>query len=183
MGLLFTTPGTPQPRHLNTAFDGPGKGLDFIRANAGPRILAKVGRRNWAPGHLARMLRLLPFDQATGSAPAPNETKRWWWFLRKLLGGNSAAFDSLRNALADAILNKDSNGVPLKIIRVSFDHVELDVPPDANVVIFDSSLPSGDTVRHITLFTKAVPAGSQDNPPTLGGDEQDFPVKPPWEKP
>src|SRR3982750_3850409 len=98
MGLLFTSPGTQRIIDtLNTAFDGPGLGLDFIRTKADPKILAKIAKRNWAPGQLSRMLKLLPFDQNTGAANLPGETKKWWWFLKKLVG-NPATFGPIRNA-------------------------------------------------------------------------------------
>jgi hypothetical protein len=187
MGLLFTTPGTQAILDtLNTAFDGPGKGLDFIRTNAGPKILAKIGKRNWQPGHLARMLRLLPFDQGGGQVPSDSPAK-WWWFLRKR-PGLLVTFDPIKIALADAILNQDSsnNNAPLNIVRVTFDHVELAGSANPNVVIFDAPLPgdpNGGMVRHITLFTVAVPPGKQDSQPPLDSDEQDIPVKPPWDKP
>ena len=191
MGLLFTTPGTRAIIDtLNTAFDGPGKGLDFIRNNAGPKILKKIEKRNWQPGHLARMLKLLPFDQGGGAVP-PDSPGKWWWFLRKRNGLN-VTFDPIRTALADAILKQDSNNnnAFLNIARVSFDHVELPNPnpanpPNPNVVIFDAPLPgdpNGALVRHITLFTVAV--SGQDMEPPLAGDEEDFPPnhKPPWDK-
>jgi hypothetical protein len=199
MGLLFTSDGTRRIIDtLNTAFDGPSPaggpaiGLDFIRTKADAKILTKIGKRNWAPGHLTRMLKLLPFDQHTGAADLPNETKKWWWFVRKLVG-NSATFGPIRTALADAIFKQDSyNGnAPLNIVRVSFDHVELPastnplIPdPNPNVVIFDAPLPGaagGGLVRNITLFT--VNAKLDDTPPPLSGDEQDISVKPPWVHP
>jgi hypothetical protein len=92
-------------------------------------------------------------------------------------------FKPLRNALADAILNRDSNGNPLKdsngnpviLVRVAFDHVELDDISNTgndtanakltpNIVIFDLPWPdpNGQThsppwfIRHITLFTQRV---------------------------
>jgi hypothetical protein len=99
--------------------------------------------------------------------------------------GPTAAFAPIRNALADAILNQDSSGTPLNIVRVSFDHVELAGKDNPNVVIFDAPLPglSGGNVRHITLFTVPVPDIQDGSPfdPT-DPDEPEPIVKPPWDK-
>jgi hypothetical protein len=196
MGLLFTTPGTQRILDtLNTAFDGPDKGLQFIRDHADSNILKKVDGRKWAPGHLAKMLKLVPFDQATGSPDVPDETARWWWFLRKLVGKQATKdflFDPLCQALADAILKQDhTNGKAYyNIVKVSFDHVELpaaqtekDDPPP-NLVIFDAPWPgiAGAKVRHITLLT--VRARDKDDPPSLDGDEKEIAEtpRPPWVK-
>lgn len=192
MGLLFTTPGTRAILDtLNTAFNGPkkGEGLDFIRNKMGAKIRSKVEKRNWNPGHLARMLQLLPFDQGGGGAgDFAKNSKRWWWFLKKTIGG-PAIFKPLRNALADAILDTDTKGNKLNIVRVTFDHVELESSdkgrdPNPNIVIYDAPLPgdSGGKVRHITLFTAALKPSDEDTPPGLGSDEEYIPVKPPWDK-
>jgi hypothetical protein len=189
MGLLHTTPGTRRILDtLNTAFDGPGKGLQFIRnaASPGSPLYRKVARRNWRPGTLARMLRLLPFDQAKPpSAGKADETKRWFYFLRRVIGP-TAAFPAIRDALADAILNQDSSGAALNIVRVSFDHVELDGPANPNVVIYDAPVPGlpGGNVRHITLFTVRVPDVIVDPQPDVPEPDEPPPIsKPPWEHP
>jgi hypothetical protein len=188
MGLLYTTEGTRRILDtLNTAFDGPGKGLDVIRkaAPVGSALRRKIEGRNWKPGQLARILRLLPTDQGKAKgARSDDETRRWFWFLNKVVGP-SATFRPIRNALADAILNQDSKGAPLNIIRVSFDHVELADASNPNLVIFDAPLPGvdGGSVRHITLFTVRVPEGSkfQDDPPPKDSDDPADLVAPPWE--
>jgi hypothetical protein len=158
--------------------------------------------RTWTPGQLAVALDLMPYDQGSGDGnqgngpihpvnPKPKkntDVKRWNYFLAGVVGDKTAGIDGtkpfdtvfvpLRNALADALLNQDSNGNQLNIIRVSFDHVELDAnlpnsgtskqtaPP--SVVIFDAPLSddSGSslgTVRHITLFTVRVPQNQPGN--------------------
>ncbi len=128
------------------------------------------------------MLQLIPYDQGSGPVNTPvtpkprddGDTKRWHFFLKSVIAdktmvGGTSAFDTvfvpLQNALADAILLKDSSGVPL-FVRVTFDHVELDEysdPPQgkASLVIFDAPLLDGagmslGTARHITLFTVRV---------------------------
>jgi hypothetical protein len=175
---------------LNTAFDGPGKGLDYIRGSAPPgsKLRKLLEKRNWKPARLARALQLLPFDQGNSAGPPgklrERDTKRWHWFLKNVVGP-TAAFAPIRNALADAILNQDSSGTPLNIVRVSFDHVELAGKDNPNVVIFDAPLPglSGGNVRHITLFTVPVPDIQDGSPfdPT-DPDEPEPIVKPPWDK-
>jgi hypothetical protein len=191
MGLLYTTEGTRRVLNtLNTAFDGPGKGLDYIRSSAPPgsKLRKLIEKRSWKPARLARMLQLLPFDQGNSTGPPgklrDRDTRRWHWFLKNVLGA-SAAFPPIRNALADAILNQDSSGTPLNLVRVSFDHVELTGKDNPNVVIFDAPLPglSGGNVRHITLFTVPVPE-IQDGTPfdPNDPDEPDPIVKPPWDK-
>ena len=193
MGLLFTTEGTRRiVNTLNTAFDGPtptGKpliGLDVIRGLAGtpPNLTAfgtLVAGRNWAPGQVAGMLDLLPYDQGNesggNSGPKgklnPRDTRRWNYFLTSL---SPAVFKLLQNALAGAILNQDDNGSPLnyKIIRAAFDHVHTDPNTNPNLVVFDAPLPgfAGAYVRHITLFTPEVPNGNLGNnfgPPIING--------------
>jgi hypothetical protein len=206
MGLLFTTEGTRRIINtLNTAFDGPGSGLDAIRAavSGNAKLAKKVAKRTWKPGHFAWMLQLLPYDQGStsydgqgnqvqnsGQPLQPRDRKRWHYFLRSMGYTDSTfqtltpLFTTLRDALADAILNTDSQGNPLKdptgaqktIARIVVDHVELENANDIpNVVIFDTSLPSAGTgawVRHITLFTAPVPLsqtgtdfGGSDDPP------------------
>ncbi len=190
MGLLFTTEGTRRVINtLNTAFDGPGKGLDVIRNSAAsaPKLLKKVAKRNWKPGHLARMLSLFPYDQGDGAgkrgAIDNRHTKRWHFFLKTVVGSTDAVFVPLRDALADAILNQDSNGNALSIVRVAFDHVELGGPQDdPGIKIFDAPLPGtgGGVLRHITLFTVPVPkaeVGSDFD--GNDSDEGDLPT-PPW---
>lgn len=198
MGFLYTTEGTRRVLDtLNTAFDGPGKGLDFIRSSAPPdsKLRKLIERRNWRPARLAWLLQLLPFDQGSSAgSPEPikgrRETKRWHWFLKNVVGP-SATFPAIRNALADAILNQDTNGTALNIVRVSFDHVELVGKDNPNVVIFDAPLPGvgGGNVRHITLFTVPVPEKQPNGNPFDGTpfdptapDEPDPVVRPPWEK-
>jgi hypothetical protein len=204
MGLLFTTEGTRRVINtLNTAFDGPDTtnktGLYAIRqaASTAPKFYAKVKTRVWKAGHVAKMLSLFPYDQGESSGGTPGktgqllerDTKRWHYFLKTVVGpAEDAVFKPLRNALADAITNQDSNGNALNIMRVSFDHVELEsANANPNIVIFDAPLP-GTTgmVRHITLFTAAVPqkdpnGNSLDGTPfdANDNDEQDFP-NPPW---
>lgn len=191
MGLLWTSEGTRRIINtLNTAFDGPNKGLQTIRDGvaADPFLRDLVRSRKWNPGDLAQALDLLPYDQGNDSgSPQPIRPKhklRWLYFLNKIVGINEAVFGPLRNALADAILNQDSKGNALTIIRVTFDHVELgDSNASANLVIFD--LPNADktaTVRHITLFTVPVPqtlAPAPLEPSKL----RRFMAKPPWQKP
>jgi hypothetical protein len=191
MGLLWTTEGTRRVLNtLNTAFDGPNKGLDFIRSAASPgsRLRKKIAKRDWKPGRLARMLKLVPVDQGNSAGPPkPSESKhkaRWRYFLKNVLGP-SAAFAPIRNALADAILNEDANGTPLKILRVSFDHVELASPANPNVVIFDAPQPGvpGWSVRHITLFTVPVPEVIvEPQPDPVDSDEPDPIDNPPWDE-
>ena len=192
MGLLFTTEGTRRIINtLNTAFDESDGGLKFIRGylqtnppSALYTLLTSTSK--WQPGQLAVALDLMPYDQGSGdgnqgNGPHPpngskgkktKDTWRWNYFLTNVVGP-SAAFAPLQNALATAILNTatDAAGNALNIIRVSFDHVELDensqtsgtAPP--SVVIFDAPLLGNNgaslgTVRHITLFTVRV-ASSQ----------------------
>lgn len=187
MGLLFTTEGTRRILDtLNIAFDGPSPpngplvGLDLIRkAISDNNLTAKIKKADWAPGHFARMLYLLPIDQASANLTnTKTHNGRWHHFLRKIVaGGNDpnsvpyqTVFAPLRSALADAILTVDpSTGKPT-ILRVSFDHVEIDEPAaptstDGNappsLVIFDAPLyiENGSTpgkLRHITLFTVRV---------------------------
>jgi hypothetical protein len=152
---------------------------------AGP-IWSIVKDRNWNPATLAAALDLMPYDQGSGdgdqgNGPNPHDPSkgkkkkdvwRWNYFLKSVIGTSTSAgsvFATLRSALADAILGTDASGAPISpaIVRVSFDHVELDenanspgtAPP--SVVIFDAPL-KGDggtslgTVRHITLFTVRV---------------------------
>jgi hypothetical protein len=152
-----------------------------------------ISSRGWEPAQLAEMLDLMPYDQGSGdgddgNGPTPHDPakpikekarKRWKHFLTNMIGDKNPAVDGktpyntvfapLRVALADAILNKDINNTALNIVRVSFDHVELDgnqvgdlyAPP--SMVIFDAALPddngvtTGRTVRHVTLFTVRVP--------------------------
>jgi len=191
MGLLFTSEGTRRiVDTLNTAFDGPGKGLQIIRDGvaADPFLQGLISSRQWNPGDLAQALDLLPYDQGEDSGPPQpiraRHKLRWTYFLMKIVGGNASLFGSLRNALADAILNMDSNGKPLTIVRVAFDHVELeDTNDSANLVVFD--LPNADktaTVRHITLFTIPVPATLPSAPPEFRQLRR-FMAKPPWNKP
>jgi hypothetical protein len=196
MGLLFTTPGTQRIIDtLNTAFDGPGKGLELIQgaaASKDSKLGAMVATRNWMPGYLALMLDLLPYDQSpTNPTRGPTfnaDQRRWKYFLRKVLGP-TAAFAPIRSALADAILKRDSSGAPLNIVRVSFDCVELTGSANPNVVIFDAPLPGdgGATVRHITLFTKYVEGGPGGPTPPLPVDPHEpadrEPANPPWKKP
>jgi hypothetical protein len=184
MGFLYTTEGTRRVLDtLNTAFDGPGKGLQFIRDKAPPgsNLWKLIETRNWKPGRLARMLQLLPFDQRKPpGALVKREAMRWHWFLKNVVG-TSATFAPIRNALADAILKQDSKGAPLNIVRVSFDHVELAGKDNPNVVIFDAPLPgatNGETVRHITLFTVPVPEIQEGT--EFDAVEPDAIVKPPW---
>ena len=188
MGLLFTTEGTRRVLNtLNTAFDGPNKGLDHIRSAVGTNLKLQrmLERRRWKPARLAWALQLLPFDQGNSAGPPgrlrERDSRRWHWFLKNVVGP-TAAFAPIRNALADAILNQDSNGTRLNIVRVSFDYVELPPKDNANVVIFDAPLPgiSGGNVRHITLFTVPVPE-IQDGTPFDPPDSDDpDPIKPPW---
>lgn len=195
MGFLYTTEGTRRVLDtLNTAFDGPSKGLDYIRSSvaANDQLRDMVAKRNWKPARLARILQLLPFDQGNSAGPPgkirAREAKRWHWFLKNVVGP-SATFAPIRNALADAILNRDSSGTTLTIVRVSFSHVELTGKDNPNVVIFDAPLPgnSGGTVRQITLFTVPVPEkqpngdpfdGTPFDPPEL--NEPDPIKKAPW---
>jgi hypothetical protein len=159
-----------------------------------------IAQRTWTPGQIAVALDLMPYDQGSGDGNQGNgphhhgnpggkkdpDTKRWNYFLKTVIGDSSAGingtkpidtvFAPLRSALADALLNQDSDGKQLNIVRVSFDHVELDAnlensgttkqtaPP--GVVIFDTTLwddggNSVGTVRHITLFTVRVPQNQQ----------------------
>jgi hypothetical protein len=187
MGLLFTSEGTRRIKNtLNTAFDDSPNGLAFIRSFATPPIPATptspavpagpiydmVAGRNWNPTDLATALDLQPYDQGSGSGENPTkpqpikdrDTRRWNYFLSKL---PKVVFAPLRNALAGAILNQDDNGNTLSysIIRVCFDHLELD---DANanpyLVVFDAPLPgTTGNVRNITLFTPSVPKGKVGN--------------------
>jgi hypothetical protein len=193
--LLFTTEGTRRIIDtLNTAFDGPSPdpnkpiGLDVIRSLATPgspnynrAFYNKIYSRKWKAGHLARMLLLLPFDQGTPPGTLNNsDTKRWHWFLVKVFGP-SAAFQPICVALADAILNYDSNNKFLNIVRVTFDHVDQALPYP--VVMYDSSLPlNAGNVRHITLYTTPnVPAaeqGSRFDP--KDSDEPDAFENAPW---
>jgi hypothetical protein len=176
---------------------------------AGP-LYTTVSGRNWNPADLAEQLDLLPYDQGNGEGTDGNgnkpphrahankkHAKRWRHFLLTVVGDKTVGvngkkpidtiFAPLRSALADAILGTDSTGAKIvpAIVRVSFDHVELDenldnpgtVPP--NIVIFDASLldDSGNTVgkvRHITLFTVRVPSNM------AGSDFGNSVVTPPW---
>ena len=166
-------------------------------------LVNNVGSQ-WVPGALAMNLDLLPYDQGSGNGndgngPSPpnnpnplnrKAAKRWYHFLTQVLAQPktaadgtitySAAFTTLQSALGAAILNNalDSSGNNrINIVRVSFDHVEIDentaatgtAPPGnapPNVVIYDAPLPYDSTstppnplpyLRHITLFTVRVP--------------------------
>ena len=187
MGLLIRSDGTQRIiETLNAAFDGPSPtngpplGLDVIRSYAflgTPPTggLSTFGNtiqdRSWAGGVLADALDLKPKDGNGNSNP--NHNRRWTWFLQHILGPDATVFTPLRNALADAILSFDSSNKPL-IVRVTFDHVELEDPNTSNpdpdtplpiansIVIFDAPLAAPNagtfgTVRHITLFTPPVP--------------------------
>ena len=195
MGLLFTTEGTRRVVDtLNTAFDGPGKGLAVIRKrrDTDAKFRDRVAKRKWPAGHLARMLLLLPFDQAKSPGKLNNaDTKRWHYFLKQIVGQHKdkTVFENLRDALADAILNTDVNNVALDIVRVTFDHVELDVVPYP-IVISDQTVPKVGTVRHITLFTKNVDVGELGSQFEKEDDDaeafEDAPWrsdKDPWDKP
>jgi hypothetical protein len=191
MGLLWTTEGTRRiVNTLNTAFDGPNKGLQTIRDGVAADSFLKglVSSRKWNPGDLAQAFDLLPYDQGNDSgAPQPIRPKhrlRWLYFLNRIIGANATVFASLRDALADAILNQDSKGNPLSIVRVTFDHVELeDSSASANVVIFDlANADKSATVRHITLFTVPVPQNLAPEP-LEASKVRRFMAKPPWQKP
>jgi hypothetical protein len=191
MGLLVSTRGTRNILDtLNTVFDWvpapqsgpPTSGLGYLQNYAGTYPnLTQAGQtifgRQWKVGALADLFGLDPTDQSS-NVTDPTDKRRWRFFLKSL---PSDIFSRLQNALADAILNVDANGKPLKdpsntsfsIVRVTFDHVELEDPNDLQVtnpnpnlvpsiVIFDSPLPNPSggtslgTVRHITLFTQRV---------------------------
>lgn len=185
MGLLWKTEGTRRiVETLNRAFDGgTNQGLDYIRKNAGSKILKKIAKGNWQPGHLARMLQLYPYDQsAAANAISVDDRKRWHYFLRTVVGGDDTVFKPLRSALADAITSVDSNKKFL-VAQVSFAHVEVpNITP--YLVIFD--VPgTGGLVRHITLFTAALDSNpGEDFDPPDPNDEEDFPGaapgRPPW---
>ena len=198
MGLLWKTEGTRRiVATLNLAFEaGTGQGLDYIRNNAAPKILNKIAKGNWQPGHLARMLQLYPYDQPVSGTPGqinPKDRKRWHYFLKAVIGkqdGTSTSpyetvFKPLRAALSDAITRKDSSTGKYLIDHVSFDHVEVASIAAPTLVIFDLPGTGGTTVRHITLLTVAVDPGLPgEDPDPPDGDEQDFPGlgigRPPW---
>ncbi len=188
MGLLFRSLGTRNIIDtLNTAFAP--KGLAGIQAFAGkaPNLSPfgnVIAGRNWEPYVVANdWLSLNPKDEF-GSIN-PGHSKRWKFFLQNVIGDKTtvyadgktayaSVFVPLRNALADVILNTDSQGNYV-FVRATFDHVELEDPndPDAtklnpnlgpSIVIFDSPVPNpaGGTLgtgRHITLFTQRVKKG------------------------
>ena len=166
MGLLFRTEGTRRIiDSLNTAFDSAALQAlqNLAGASAYPNGLTTWGKtiqaRNWAPYWLADPgnLDLNPKD-SNGNSNSTHKA-RWKIFLTSVL--SSTVFATLRDALADAILNHDSSGTQLNIARVSFDHVELEHPNDPqNIVIFDAPLPGAvnkGVVRHITILTPPVP--------------------------
>src|SRR5262249_39012982 len=106
MGFLFTKEGTQRiVDTLNTAFNE--KGLALIQQTASDpntKLGALVRTRNWGSGQLALMLNLLPYDQSGhGDKIKKRHIQKWFYFLRKVLGGTSA-FAPIRSALADAIL-------------------------------------------------------------------------------
>jgi hypothetical protein len=194
MGLLFTTEGTRRVLDtLNEAFNAANLAIIQSAATNSFGQLSDLGNmvngRGWRPGHLASALKLMPYDQGNPGThpnwvPQPakgmvdKHRKRWAYFLRNVVDDGSAAsdtFKALRNALADPILDKT-------FVRVTFSHVETDVAVSPNLVVFDAADASGKTVRHITLFTAAVPANqnSTDFEPKANG-EPDPPASVPWE--
>ena len=190
MGLLYTTEGTRRILDtLNTAFDGPDqdasgkdKGLAIVRTAKDNDSLLKgmltSNPRKWKPGHLATALQLLPFDQSGNGAPVDDShTKRWAYFLKKVVGAQQ--FSDLRDALADAILDQVT-GRPIG--KISFDHVEVTNVSNANLVVFDAPMPDfpGKWVRHITLFTKRLKDSDSDSLDGTGSGEPNPLPGPPW---
>jgi hypothetical protein len=76
-------------------------------------------------------------------------------------------FNAIKDALSDGILTKDAQGYVIS--RISYDQVELPQGSAIDVVIFDLPV-SGRMVRHITLFTPAVPEKDQHGNPFDGTD-------------
>lgn len=170
MGLLIPTAATRKLIDLlNISFYGPNAGLLSLRNKAGllpgqtPTALGrKIRNKNWARGELARGLDLLPSDPDANQAR--RLVNRWMHLLTRL---PDSVFAPLKDTLGDALTN-------MSVVRVSFDHVELENPgdPDDNdndnlvprVVVFDVPLPdpaaggaSLGILRHVTLFTQRVP--------------------------
>lgn len=185
MGLLYTTVGAGRILDtLNTAFSGPDSkdnGLKYIRdaveaSKKGDQKLYNMIRNPpWKRGHLATTLALLPYDQAAGGIN-PADTARWAFFIKTVIGGK---FNDLCKALSEAILDTAN----VKIVRVSFNHVEHTGNP--NLVVYDAPLTSdlnGPYGRQITLFTRNLkPTGETDtfdDPDPADGP----PLNPPWKK-
>jgi hypothetical protein len=188
MGLLYTTEGTRRILDtLNTAFSGPDskdKGLQFIRdaVEASKKTEQKllynmILNHPWKRGHLATTLALLPYDQGKGGGINPADTARWAFFIKTVIGGK---FNDLCKALSEAILDSAS----VRIVSVSFDHVEHSGRP--NLIVYDAPLTNdlnGPYGRHITLFTRNLnPTGDTDKfdaPDPADGP----PLNPPWKRP
>ncbi len=177
MGLLIPTAAT---RHLidtlNNAFFGPNAGLQNLRSQLGllpnqtPTDLGKkIPGRSWGRNELLTGLNLLPSDP-NNPFNTGKVRRRWKHLIDQL---PDSVFGSLQDALADALTKTDGTPGNFLVVRVNFDHVELEDlnqpqdPDNANltprVVVFDIPLPnpadgsSLGTLRHITLFTQRVP--------------------------
>jgi hypothetical protein len=186
MGLLYTTEATRRILDtLNTAFDE--SGLSYIRARIDPtapvtdprrQLYDMLDQRQWRRGHLATALELFPYDQGPGSGLVPDHKRRWAFLLRSVV---ASKFDDLKRALSDAILNRTG----VNIVKMSFSHVEKSGAP--NLVVFDAPMipgnPGGDYVRHITLFTRRLMGGENDDfEPPAQGEPPPF-ANPPWKRP
>lgn len=186
MGLLYTTEGTRNILDtLNTAFDGPSKGLQIIRdavqaSKIGDQKLYNmVANPPWKRGHLATTLELFPYNQGPGSNPNFDHHKaRWAFFLRTVVGGK---FDELCKAISEAILDTG----PVKVSKVSFFHVEKGGAP--NLLVYYAPMTNdlnGPYAQQITLFTrnlKDTGDTSTFDPPDPGNDG--LPLNPPWKRP